>query len=1169
MDSTKRRKDQVAKDDRSNLARELKQSNTTTAAFLGAKFKSWMDNGSPLPKFTKQVPESTTATLKGRQKTVSSGPAIGIVSKSPLVLEKSFPGDPTDGPLPSQGAQIHNDKDISRESCPGVTSERSRMLASLTSTPGSESRDADNNCETPMGNGGPFRGPRDQEQQMESTVANVSTSKVQTPVLPVEDATTCRQLAANRLPNDLQAHSRKIDGGAASSSTREIPASHLMPLSLDVSSPKRRGRPPGSKNVDSTPKAQMRGQERGVPPRKKLQSESVSLSAAALQPLTSRRTIVTQDPSIVNPPAIDMHHLAHLVTVRMQDVSKLEGRGLYEWPRLELLQQACHIADYSYLLLHQIFCSRHLSSLSNAQSPNLTEKQETGLSMLSDLLASNTDVRPNALEWFAAFPMQLDQWLVFYPSTIRSAYERVLVCLSTLAQKWSDLRALSSQRHYPPLACETSSFLNVDSPVLQRVINRAVLRDLWIGPVDHCYHQVEEVFNEDQQSVADALAHNTHVNDEAYKNWVISKYKRLWNVHLTHVHPSSRHALSSDIAPNASINQSLTQSSMTRHHSGLYGNGPVFASECERTSNTDVHNTQELVNDDLIVSAPSFRGAPSANGIGMAQSHAPNIVLSNRHQPYIAVTQSSPQNEINPQSPPESQNSPLQRRMANIVDKPADDHRRNQSLSRTSLPLDFSATDRILSNIQHGNINPSNNQIPPLYGSGWQDVGSIGPPVDYVRRHSRPTVNQDATRPHQPGHLTQPSESYDGMSILTPQPLSHHSVQGHPSTNAHKLRTHSDQFIRIPRPNSANSLPNQPHPMRTALHQIHAMSPELQQTNCRELFQFIKDVIMPPEALSRHAPYQQWGFSLNEEDTRSLAMDTVETNGWRASRRLVHGSRTYRVRCLKLTTDQTSLSQHDWVVADHTWPAALTILLNGVALEMRRKSHHGKDLPIDITQCVKTGGNHLTVAILDLPENALDRVMVAVEVIEAIESKTLQANIPTVDSQRAKTSIIAQTKSSDAEIEILNRQIAIDLKDPFAASIYNVPVRGMLCRHTQCFDLGIFLETRFGKNTNEPCSPDSFRCPICGGDVRPPNLVKDGFLLEVRAELEKKGRLDAKAITLHETGDWDIKEDEELTGEAGDGTGKKLHMQPLRQNAGTGTALGASDGGAREVIELD
>jgi len=349
-----------------------------------------------------------------------------------------------------------------------------------------------------------------------------------------------------------------------------------------------------------------------------------------------------------------------------------------------------------------------------------------------------------------------------------------------------------------------------------------------------------------------------------------------------------------------------------------------------------------------------------------------------------------------------------------------------------------------------------------------------------------------------------------------------------------------------------------------------------------ELFSFIARVIMPPQSLSNKQQYQQWEFVLDEEDMRSIARDAPGPTLWRAVRHVVHGTRTFRLRCLKLHDSQKLPSQEEWVVADHVWPGSLTVLMNDTAQELRRKSHHGKDLPIDVTSYIQKDRNSLTVAILGLPDNSPESVVVAIEIIQMTDLNHIKANIPTLDVETAKHRIKEQTENRDANIEVLNPQIAIDLTDPFTARIYSVPVRGKQCRHSQCFDLDTFLQTRFGKNTNKPCNPDSFRCPICGGDVRPPKLVKDGFLMAVRQELEMKGRLDVKAIILHESGAWDIKEGEGLTGESGDGTGRRVSSRTQNVNT-VRTMKGSSvtamntvpgngnpgDSHAREVVEIN
>lgn len=152
--------------------------------------------------------------------------------------------------------------------------------------------------------------------------------------------------------------------------------------------------------------------------------------------------------------------------------------------------------------------------------------------------------------------------------------------------------------------------------------------------------------------------------------------------------------------------------------------------------------------------------------------------------------------------------------------------------------------------------------------------------------------------------------------------------------------------------------------------------------------------------------------------------------------------------------------------------------------------------------------------------------------------------------------------SVDPEIQIVNSAVVLDLTDPFTSRIYETPARGKTCRHHQCFDLDVFLQTRGNKSASQPATPEQFKCPICGADARPKSLVIDLFFAKVRRELEEMNRLDAKAIILGELGKWTIKEEEEC----GDGHGQAASPADKLAAARIGKAPTRVD---NEIIELD
>ena len=393
-----------------------------------------------------------------------------------------------------------------------------------------------------------------------------------------------------------------------------------------------------------------------------------------------------------------------------------------------------------------------------------------------------------------------------------------------------------------------------------------------------------------------------------------------------------------------------------------------------------------------------------------------------------------------------------------------------------------------------------------------------------------------------------------------------HEMQGPRLENFHghhvplSLPTH---FIRAD-PNLNRS---QPNPALVALHQAHLRSPTLnpaprQGSEKHKLLRYIERVLLPSGELSNFKRHLSWDFHIDKETADRLVKDIPGSYGSPPSRTLLPGSRLCRIRCIKINEAVGLPNQNEWVAAENIWPAHTAVLLNDEALQMRKKSHHGKDLPIDATAIIKEGKNNISTAIIGLPENCSSRYAIGVEIIAVIEEQAIKDQIRIIPYSEARQRILAQTKTTDPEVQVVDSQITLDLTDPFTARIFDVPIRGTSCRHNQCFDRDVFLQTRDSKNPKEPCPPDEFRCPICGLDARPQSLAIDYFFVSIREELHKKGRLDVKAVILHLSGEWEIKEEEEVTGEQGDGSGVRCVQARSRRSVGRQST-------PRDVIELD
>ncbi|EED11561.1 hypothetical protein TSTA_008570 [Talaromyces stipitatus ATCC 10500] len=98
---------------------------------------------------------------------------------------------------------------------------------------------------------------------------------------------------------------------------------------------------------------------------------------------------------------------------------------------------------------------------------------------------------------------------------------------------------------------------------------------------------------------------------------------------------------------------------------------------------------------------------------------------------------------------------------------------------------------------------------------------------------------------------------------------------------------------------------------------------------------------------------------------------------------------------------------------------------------------------------------------------------------------------------QSKSYRLSSSNVDDNDLMIVDRFISINLRDPFTTQIFDIPARGSLCTHMECFDISTFLQTIAA----EPLSDSHkiyIRCPICRKDARPGLLLIDEFLGEAR-----------------------------------------------------------------------
>lgn len=451
--------------------------------------------------------------------------------------------------------------------------------------------------------------------------------------------------------------------------------------------------------------------------------------------------------------------------------------------------------------------------------------------------------------------------------------------------------------------------------------------------------------------------------------------------------------------------------------------------------------------------------------------------------------------------------------------------------------------------VPHVQTTESRNSTLPTQSHGETRASQSGSSVPYNSSNLPLRGNEAFFEPHNPGPWNSGPQNNMGTfgahtqgEVPSQPPSRPVSARPHPQARPPLPVQSSSQIPRgfsgeaptpqqiLPPYNYGLSSTVTPNPPLTALHQAQARSPIYVSVDAtgkldgKDAFAYIKTLSVMPKRLGATLNHFKWGFEMTKEKFDALAEDTESSNNGPPTRTVRKGSQYLRLRSIKGASDD-NLGESDWVVRKNFWPPGVAALLNGKALEIRKKAHHGDDLPVDVTRYVKEGENILQIVFANTKDIADNSYTIGLETIEITDSSTIKQGLTKLDAQDSLKRILRPTAVDPEELEVVGATVLLDLTDPHTSQIFSVPIRGKTCRHTQCFDLDIFLQTRRRKLPAYPSMPDFFKCPVCGADARPQSLLMDMYFVKLRADLEVMKRLDAKSVILDEHGGWKIKEE--------------------------------------------
>lgn len=507
--------------------------------------------------------------------------------------------------------------------------------------------------------------------------------------------------------------------------------------------------------------------------------------------------------------------------------------------------------------------------------------------------------------------------------------------------------------------------------------------------------------------------------------------------------------------------------------------------------------------------------------------------------------------------------------------------------------VNYQAPTQNMQNPQYGNLNA--HQIAPAHhgnmhqqwsrgmNSSPMSPGQVMSSTQYMAtlRSSAPQPNGAPTMPRTPilRQVNQNSSStanwYRPLSTFIPRPGQTIERSDHPQSH-HERKS-----------------------LMMSLHQAHARSPDRTRRigeKEERYYQSVRSFAIEPFRLEHYHPSLEIVVTPEEFSLLYKEKHLPLIGGQNAAlavREYSNGSLRYRLRCCQVNSDRP-VTESEWVTKETSWPDHIFPHFNQQKLVVRRGTHHGKDLPVELTDFVVPGVNKLKVAMTSAaPHKKPRRFQMAVEILETHSHSQVLKHVwanGLADREETMEKIRKRVNAVPEEdgIAVIDRtgtttsELSIDLTDPFSASIFAVPARGVTCTHMECFDLETWLNTRPTKQAircghqkmctcpkyAEPSDPDKWKCPICFADARPRSLRIDRFLLDVRRRLEELNKLDTKSILVSIDGTWrPVAElvDDDDAGSDGDGPANRGPVAALRKEP----SKSASVERAVEVIEID
>ncbi|RCI08135.1 hypothetical protein L249_6319 [Ophiocordyceps polyrhachis-furcata BCC 54312] len=778
---------------------------------------------------------------------------------------------------------------------------------------------------------------------------------------------------------------------------------------------------------------------------------------------------------------INFHHLAFVVETRLRHS---EGVGLRGHHTLfyRMLGSACSLRDLFYLVFHQAFCLWSLNNSSAYQflgaSPQVVD---SAFNILLRIWRQNSELPLPHLQWFAAFPVcNSSTNFLGSPLLSRDLVSGIMPLINTflemLALNYGLVLVQVVERGYPLMAYEIRYVLQCPSLILRWVLFTCSRRSLGIHDDSSAQKMLSHLFQMDSKSEDSQSAETPNLKQARLEimNSYLAVTQRGTGLPPNHTSAAVNHTQSSTQQHLGTHNAHLAQQHLLRPPT-LQSSRPLQSAS---PANFAPHNMSSYP---LATHGPVM---DSNVNVGVAQDLAnAGQMPTGLTQPHLAPFGFS--------GSPSSANRGFQQASPHVAQA------RTTSLSTRApmIPAVQHPTPLVQNRVAQRTLPAS---VSPTHGPGPPH------PQQQIVHHAIPHTT---TWPH-PSHASRVVQPRPNpRPAATPGQLSQHQV-----VQLNEQEIPRDDWSRA----------------QNSLHLSYLRSPErtCAMPTRKRFYQFISELAAAPQAFLPQTGLRALRFSVSQSQLSMLVVTGSSTEMPKVL--FSNGSLRYRLRMCKLSQTQSTqqVKESTWTGYLSFWLPHIFLACNGQHVQPRRRQHFGSDLPVELTGLLKPGENTVQVSLPRVEGNTNQHwtYFMAVEIISILDHDAVRAMV----QANSRTSVeefkrdVNRRLRPDGSDDIIaeSDNICVSVADPFSSSLFTIPVRGVDCKHLECFDLEIWLRTRPAKTSREPSAVDCWKCPICDSDARPVSLHVDDFFAEVRAKLVKDGEGSVKKVNIHSDGTW-------------------------------------------------